>query len=122
MSSTPEPRLDPKPSVGVDDIVAPQIAATSEGQSAALNAFEAESLSNAALRQRIKGRGDWGTRIFWIMVSWLAAVVIAVGLQGFGGWKFHLSDSVIIAFITTTTVNVIGLGYIVAKYFFASKD
>lgn len=54
------------------------------------------------------------------MVGWLLSVILCLAFEGLHLWGFHLSDAVVIAFITTTTVNVIGLGYIVAKFFFAS--
>ncbi len=116
--STPAP--SPQPKVGVDDIVAPPVSTPLQDQNL-LNALEEASLNNEALRQLIKGRGHWGTRIFWIMAGWLIAVILCVAFEGFRVFGFHLSDTVVIAFITTTTVNVIGLGYIVAKFFFPSK-
>lgn len=68
--------------------------------------------------ENMKGRGAWGPRIFWILLGWLLAVIACIGMQAFHLWGFHLSDAVLIAFISTTTVNVLGLGYIVARHFF----
>ncbi len=120
MSSTPTPAPKPQADVGVDDIVPviPPVSATD--QAALFNALETERLNREALQQFIDGRGHWDTRIFVIMAGWLIVVIGCVVLQGFRLLGFHLSDAVLIAFITTTTVNVIGLGYIVAKFFFSN--
>jgi hypothetical protein len=59
-------------------------------------------------------------KIFWLVVAWLAAVVLSVALSGFNCGGFRLSDGVIIAFITSTTINVVGLFVIVAKWMYPS--
>ena len=42
-------------------------------------------------------------------------------LDGFGVWdKFHLSDAVMVVMLSTTTVNVLGLMYIVVRHLFPS--
>jgi hypothetical protein len=45
-------------------------------------------------------------------------------LQGFGsllGMPFKLSDSIVLAMIGSTTANVLGILYIVAKYLFPNR-
>lgn len=121
MSSTPELKPD---NVGVGDIVAPPVSHPAEDKNSLyeLEVHEAElekaSLVNDALRQDIQGRGDWGKRVFWMLVGWLLSVLAVLLLQGSGYRGFHLDNSIIITFITTTTVNVLSLGYIVANYLF----
>jgi hypothetical protein len=127
MSSDPKPKLAPadKPAgLTPDSIVAPQQPPETP-DSKALYELEIKGvelaksrLENRALEQDIQGRGDWGQRIFWLLVVWLVAVVGIVVLQGFAIHKFHLDNSVVIAFIGTTTVDVLSLGYIVANYLF----
>jgi hypothetical protein len=59
-------------------------------------------------------------KIFCLVVGWLVAVISSIALSGFSRSGFRLSDSVIIAFITSTTVNVVGLFVIVAKWMYPS--
>lgn len=70
-------------------------------------------------------------RLLYLAVIWVAVVWLLVLLQGFGQWfspipdgfaylKFKLSDSVIIAFITSTTASVLGL-YGIAAYWLYGK-
>ena len=59
-------------------------------------------------------------KIFWLVAAWLTCVVICVLLSGFNGWGFKLSDTVMISFITSTTINVVGLFVLVAKWMFPS--
>jgi len=63
-------------------------------------------------------RLEYTGRIFILVCAWLACVVTCVVLSGFGRWGFRLSDSVLIGFITSTTVNVVGLFVLVAKWMF----
>lgn len=80
--------------------------------------LEKSQLLNQELLDNIVRRGNWGNRIFWLLLGWLIAVIAIVVLQGFSIAGFRLSDSIIIAFIGTTTADVLALGYIVAKYLF----
>ena len=70
------------------------------------------------LAQDQDARKKWGNRVFWLLVGWLVTVFAAFIFQGFGWFHFHVSDSVLIALISTTTANVLSLGYIVANYLF----
>jgi hypothetical protein len=65
-----------------------------------------------------EARKKWGERVFWLLVGWLLADFLCVCFQGFRWNEFHVSDAIVIALISTTTVNVLGLGYIVANYLF----
>lgn len=71
--------------------------------------------------QDIQARRKWGERVFWLLVGWLVTVFVAFVFQGFGWFHFHVSDSVLIALISTTTANVLSLGYIVANYLFPKR-
>ena len=75
--------------------------------------------------QNIKLRKKFAWALFWLTVGWLIAIYFAVFLVGFGGvWKFSftLSDKVLIALITSTTINVLGLFTIVIRNLFPNKD
>lgn len=85
-------------------------------------------------------------RLFKLVTSWLIAVVAVVVLSGIGSnvsdksespknwcelWlrlvsglliHFKLSDTVLITFISSTTVSVIGLFLVAAKWLFRSKQ
>jgi hypothetical protein len=50
----------------------------------------------------------WATLI---VTSWLIAVILILVNKD----KFHLSDTVLVALLATTTLNVLGLSYIVLK-------
>ncbi len=66
-----------------------------------------------------KLRLGYAQDIFRLVCAWLCCVVIGVMLAGFKAWGFSLSDTVLIAFITSTTVNVVGLFIVVAKWMYA---
>ncbi len=115
------PRDNPPTGLTVDSIVeAPIVETQDAATSVSLEELTLENqwLINAELRANIQRRQTWANRIFWLIVGWLVSVIAAVVCQGFGLREFHLDDSVIIAFISTTTVNVLTLGYIVANYLF----
>jgi len=67
-----------------------------------------------------KYRKRYTSRLFWIIVLWLIAVNTYVILTATRKSSFDLPESVLIAFITSTTVAVIGLFVIVAKWLFPS--
>lgn len=67
-----------------------------------------------------KQRGQFAKKIFWAVVVYLVAALVIVYLIGAG--VFHMSDSVSITLLGTTTANVISLLVIVAKYLFHSKE
>ena len=79
---------------------------------------EREKLQLQGMSDDLQARKTWGERVFVLLVVWLAVVVLAVICQGFGWREFHVADSVLITLITTTTANVLSLGYIVANYLF----
>ena len=58
--------------------------------------------------------------LFILVLCWLGSVALLLLLQGFKVWGFWLSDKVIIAYITSTTVSVLGLFHIAAKWLFSA--
>ncbi len=67
-------------------------------------------------------RKEYAGKLFWLIVGWLSVVVVFVALAGFHVGGFSLSDSVLIAFITSTTVSVLGLFIVAAKWLFPSVE
>ena len=70
-------------------------------------------------------REKYAHRIFCVIVVWLFCDVGLVLLYGFGQAKWILflaKDTVIIAFITSTTVAVLGLFAIVMRWLYPSSD
>ena len=80
----------------------------------------------------IHGMRKWHAwLLFGLTVGWIIFLWIALLLDGFGQWffpisdgykyiKFEISDSVMIAFMTTTTTTVLGL-YGIAAYWLYGK-
>lgn len=66
-------------------------------------------------------RKTYTRKLFWLIVGWLSVVVIYVGLTATVKTSFNLSDNVLIAFITSTTVSVLGLFVLVAKWLFPAN-
>jgi hypothetical protein len=64
-------------------------------------------------------RKAYADKIFWLVCLWLLAVLGLAALAG--GKKFELSDTVLIAFISTVSVNIIALMAIVANYLFPKE-
>jgi hypothetical protein len=80
--------------------------------------IEKLQLENRATALDTGHRDRWARRLFPLCAGWLLAVVAVLTFQGFNLWGFHLDNSVLIAFIGTTTADVLGLGYIVVNYLF----
>ncbi|HEV7684880.1 MAG TPA: hypothetical protein VGO68_22410 [Pyrinomonadaceae bacterium] len=59
--------------------------------------------------------------LFVLVLMWLFSVAALLTLQAFRVWDFNLSDKVIIAYITSTTVSVLGLFHIAAKWLFSAS-
>ena len=78
-------------------------------------------------------RKSYASRIFYLTVAWLIMVVLLVTATGItlperdGFWdgfyhvQFHLPESVLIAFIGTTTINVIALLLAVTAWLFPKE-
>lgn len=82
--------------------------------------FELQSLKQKLLEAQDTHnlRLDYIKRIFCLVCIWLALVVISVFLSGFKLYNFALPNSVLIAFITSTTISVVGLFIVVSKWLF----
>lgn len=88
-----------------------EVAVEEEGRS--------KRIDNDAKEQDKGQRKIYAALIFIIMTIWLIFVLVIFVLIG-NGYLFY-SDNVVIAFLTTTTVNVIGIFLIVARYLFPDR-
>jgi hypothetical protein len=78
----------------------------------------------SGLTQDIAERKKYAQLFFRLSCAWLVGITAILMLQGFGSlWKvpFKLSDSIVLTMIGSTTVNVLGILYIVAKYLFPNR-
>lgn len=81
------------------------------------NALEHERLQNE--QQNRADRRKYANRIYWLMVCWISSIMLTVLVNGLGDCiYFHVSDKVLITLISGTTINVLGVFVIVAKYLF----
>jgi hypothetical protein len=77
------------------------------------------------LRETIEKHGlrvSFSRWIFGLVCSWLVCVAVCVFMSGFNAWGFKLPDTVLIAFITSTTLNVLGLFVVVAKWMYPAES
>jgi hypothetical protein len=75
----------------------------------------------AGIEQDISERKKYAMRFFFLSCVWLVLVAALLLFQGFGLWHFRLGEPVILAAIGATTVNVLGILYVVANYLFPTK-
>jgi len=75
-----------------------------------------------SLQQDIRERKIYANRVFWLICCWLGAVLALLIAQGFGPTlHFNLGERVTLAIIGSTTLNVLGIFYIVAHYLFPNR-
>ena len=84
-------------------------------------------VDQSSLKEQVRERYSQDTRfrkhlalwVMWIVPAWLALVLVIVFFCGFR--LTELDSSVLITLLATTTVNVLGLAYIVLKGIFSQK-
>ena len=80
----------------------------------------------ASLQQNNRERFIFARYTFIITCFWISIVIVIVFLNGFrranGSPMLQLSDSVLIALITTTTVNVFAFFLLVIKFLFNTGE
>lgn len=118
--TTPEKELINK----LSQIVLPDIPDVADEQTnEELTAFE-EQHNRLVLReheQDINLRKDFASKIFWLVICWLVAMLAILVLEGFKIGDFSLSNSVVLALIGSSTLNILGLLYVVTHYLFPKK-
>jgi hypothetical protein len=75
---------------------------------------------NAELSDVHELRKEYIPKLYWLTVTWLIFVVILVWKVAEGPY-FYLSDRVLITLVTSTTVNVIGIFMLAARWLFPPK-
>lgn len=75
-----------------------------------------------SLKQDRTQRKEFAGKIYGLICVWLIGLAILLLLRAWNAWGFYLSDTVLIALITTTSANVIGLLAIVILYLFPRKQ
>jgi hypothetical protein len=83
-------------------------------------------LANQATEQDTNERKKYAKWLLVLACTWIVIVALLLTLQGFcshgcGSVKFSLDDSVLLAAIGSTTANIVGILYVVAKYLFPKK-
>lgn len=73
-------------------------------------------------KQDREQRKRYANYIFGFLCTYMILVFIVLILSGYCDIRFSLSDSVIIALITTTTANIIGIFIFVVRYLFKSPE
>ena len=77
-----------------------------------------EVLENS--KQDRNARKNYALMIFGFLVCFMTSVMVVVFLSGNENKNFELDESVLIALLTTSTANVIGVFVFVVKYLFPS--
>ena len=72
-------------------------------------------------KQDREERKKYAIRIFGLLIGYIFFVVLMLFGTGYWGCGFSLSDNLLIALVTTTTANIIGIYTIVARYLFPTK-
>ena len=111
--------------VSVDDITLPSVPSnqpdikTLEEVDYLVDAAHAAEIES--FKQDVKHRAEYAPKIYWLVVVWVIGIFALIILQGFHIYSFNLSDSVLIAAISGTTLNILGIFAIVAKYIFRKR-
>jgi hypothetical protein len=118
MSSPPLPKLP------IDSIKAPPLVKPSR-RVRKLTQLEEDiyRVHTEGVAQDIRERKTYAKRIFLITVSWLIGLAAVVALDGWRTFThFQASERIILALITSATIEVIGLFVIVTRYLFPSTN
>lgn len=81
---------------------------------------EKKSLKQQRIQTLFDKRIKYIPILLILIIGWLAVVAIFLAFTGFCFYGFTLSDKVLIALVTSTTANVLGLFYVVAKWLYPS--
>jgi uncharacterized ion transporter superfamily protein YfcC len=70
------------------------------------------------LKQTVRQRRSYARLVFFVTLVWMVFVGVVVWQCARMDSRFHLSDAVLVALISGSTVNIIGLLVIVLKFIF----
>ncbi len=119
-------KVDLRKLAEIHEVATPKSKGTVDPDRAAFVAKVDHDLKNEhlrGLRQDRREREKYADKIFTLVTRWLFGIMVLIILCGLGKSVpiFHLSDAVLLAIIGGTTVTVLGLFAIVAKYLFPKK-
>ena len=72
-------------------------------------------------KQDREARKDYAIKLFVFLVIFIFFVVVIVFLCGVENVRFSLNDPVLIALLTTSSANIVGVFIFVVKYLFPAK-
>lgn len=74
-------------------------------------------------KQDRQQRKEFATKIFYFLCVYMVVVFVLLLFSGINGQGlcFHLEENVLLALLTTTTINMISIFIVVAKYLFPNK-
>ncbi|WP_034344106.1 hypothetical protein [Deinococcus misasensis] len=73
------------------------------------------------LRDLRRYRSYFVSRLFFMTALWLVVALGTTLLTGLGLWQFKLSDTVIVALLTTGMANLIGALVVIVRWLFPEK-
>lgn len=74
-----------------------------------------------SLKQDTDERKCYAHRFFCLCCAWLMVICVVLLSQGFNWHYFYLEQKIMLAAIGATTVNVLGILYVVANYLFPKR-
>jgi hypothetical protein len=81
--------------------------------------LELQKLQNTQFQEDMEQRRTYARKVVNLAIIWLSCVLAVVIMSALPTpWKLTFSDNVLIALLTTTTINVIGLAVVVVNYLF----
>lgn len=107
-----DPQGDTQPDRDTENIYANQLADDEHKE-------RVEKLQS--LKQDREQRKEFAVKIYRLICCWLCGIAVLLLLRAWNCGGFYLSDSVLIAIITSTSANVIGLLAIVVLYLFPRR-
>ena len=119
--------VEPSPSLNLSAINAALVQASSSSPDAQ-SREERDGYTRAMEEARLQSftqdtaeRKKYAPWIFWLVAGWISAIFIILLLAGFRPCGFLLSEKVLLVAIGSTTVNILGVLFIVVRYLF-SRD
>ena len=74
-----------------------------------------------SLDQDIEERKKYAKLFFRLSCLWMGTITVLVLLYGWRVYGFWLPDKIVLALIGSTTLNVLGILYVVAHYLFPKR-
>jgi hypothetical protein len=81
----------------------------------------AGDIDNQQKFENLSARKKYASRLFILLCTWITLTYITVLASGHQTCPVKLSDAVLIALITSGTVNIIGMFAVVLNYLFPNK-